>query len=97
MIQHSGKKTVPHSTHSTEQVEILSTPIDRVNKDSALLKAEIARLHQHNQVLQNCWQSAKSDYSKSIQDLRACNDRVAELEKEVEELQAHLNPKEVAA
>lgn len=82
MIHDFNQKHVSGNTTTTEIPHISLDRYMDLQAENKLLRQEIARLSQHNEVLHNCWQHEKERYLYALGVIR--------------ELEGHLNPGEVA-
>ncbi|MGL4618079.1 MAG: hypothetical protein ACRCZS_03335 [Chroococcidiopsis sp.] len=82
MIHHSAEKHVFPNTTDTEIPHISLDRYLELQAENRLLRQEISRLSQHNEVLHNCWVCEKQKYLDAAGVIR--------------ELEQHLNPGEVA-
>lgn len=78
MIHHSEQKHVSGNTTDTEIPHISLDRYLELQAENRLLRQEISRLAQHNEVLHNCWQHEKQRYLYAAGVIR--------------ELENHLNP-----
>ncbi|MGL5926225.1 hypothetical protein [Chroococcidiopsis sp.] len=84
---------------NTTDKEIPHISIDRyleLQAENRLLRQEISRLSQHNEVLHNCWVYEKQKYLDAAGVIRARAIGAKILPETSLELESHLNPGEVA-